>query len=121
MSAKTASHMEAAPAAPRATKTSFTPRARATFCSTTRRVARATDTADRRTEQLSLTRQGRRRYEELVALAEQFERELEQSLGRTAKMQLLDGLAAIERLAGSGPAGRTAGRLSRRGARPGAA
>lgn len=84
-------------------------------------LTRATDTADRRTEQLSLTRQGRRRYEELVALAEQFERELEQSLGRTAKVQLLDGLAAIERLAGSGPAGRTAGRLNRRGARPGAA
>lgn len=59
---------------------------------------RAADPGDRRTEQLQLTRQGRRRYEELVGIAAEFERELEQKIGRQAKAQLLQGLGAIEAL-----------------------
>ena len=62
-------------------------------------VTRRADEADRRSEQLELTRQGRRHYEALVKLALAFERDLEQRLGKTAKVRLLEGLDALERLA----------------------
>ena len=62
-------------------------------------VTRRADPADRRTEQLELTRQGRRNYEALVKLALAFERDFEQQIGRTATARLSDGLSAIERLA----------------------
>lgn len=61
---------------------------------------RSTDPGDRRTEQLQLTRLGRRHYEELVAIAAAFERDLERRIGRAAKAQLIRGLAAIEALGG---------------------
>lgn len=62
-------------------------------------LTRTVNQADRRTEQLELTRQGRREYEELVKLAIAFEHELEQRIGKTVKARLIEGLGALERLA----------------------
>ena len=63
---------------------------------------READAADRRVERLTLTREGRRRYEELVVLALAFERELDDLVGPAGRDSLERGLAALEELSVDG-------------------
>jgi DNA-binding MarR family transcriptional regulator len=65
---------------------------------------RTTEQADRRVEQLELTRRGRRAYEDLVAYALDFEAAFESLIGKTATKRLSDGLKAIEALPPAGSA-----------------
>lgn len=64
---------------------------------------READAADRRVERLTLTREGRRRYEELVALALAFERDLDNLVGPEGRDSLERGLAALEELSADAP------------------
>jgi DNA-binding MarR family transcriptional regulator len=59
-------------------------------------ITRSTDSGDRRIEHLELTREGHRRYAELVAVALAFERDLVDALGADASAALDRGLAALE-------------------------
>lgn len=59
-------------------------------------LARATDDADRRVENLTLTRAGQRVYRELVPLAQQFEQQLLHRMPAKDRAALLSGLRAIE-------------------------
>jgi DNA-binding MarR family transcriptional regulator len=59
-------------------------------------VTRQADELDRRIEHIELTREGRRRYKELVALARGYELRLISQLGATGANQLKAGIAAIE-------------------------
>ena len=58
---------------------------------------RSVDERDRRTEHLELTTLGRRSYEELARLAQDYAAELQRLLGDPALAQLDSGLSAIER------------------------
>lgn len=60
-------------------------------------LARRADAADRRIEHIELTREGARRYRDLVALARGFEAELTALLGAKGAADLDGGLSAIER------------------------
>lgn len=59
---------------------------------------RKPDPQDRRVEQLTLTTAGRKVFEDMVPLAEAFERSLHANLSRASIAQLLSGLDRIERL-----------------------
>jgi len=63
-------------------------------------IARSTDPRDRRIEHLELTREGERRYAELVAVALGFERDLLTALGAEGSAALGRGLAALEEMQG---------------------
>jgi Transcriptional regulators len=60
-------------------------------------VSRRADATDRRIEHIELTREGGRRYRELVKLAREFETELTALLGERGSADLEGGLAAIEK------------------------
>ncbi|QDZ03154.1 MarR family transcriptional regulator [Nitratireductor mangrovi] len=60
-------------------------------------LARATDDADRRVENLTLTRAGQRVYRELVPFARAFEAAMLAALRESERKALLTGLDALER------------------------
>lgn len=59
-------------------------------------LTRHPDEQDRRTEHLSLTRQGLETYRELVPLAQEFERRLWEGIEASRAEALADGLSALE-------------------------
>jgi DNA-binding MarR family transcriptional regulator len=59
-------------------------------------LARETDPADRRVENLSLTPNGRAAYREMVPLAKAFEDMQLKRLGKTDRLKLLEGIRALE-------------------------
>lgn len=65
-------------------------------------IVRSTDPQDRRIEHLELTREGQRRYGELVAVASAFERDLVEALGTDASAALGRGLTALETFGNAG-------------------
>ena len=59
-------------------------------------IIRQVDETDRRIEHIELTREGRKNYRELVALARTYEARLMEMLGQSGADQLVAGISAIE-------------------------
>jgi len=69
-------------------------------------ITRTTDTRDRRIEQVKLTPEGRRRYKELVTIAQHFERSLIERLGDDNFKSLCLALNALDRIFDDGETGK---------------
>ncbi|KJS08878.1 MAG: MarR family transcriptional regulator [Hoeflea sp. BRH_c9] len=65
-------------------------------------ITRQPDQTDRRVEHIELTREGRQRYRDLVALARTYEARLAGQLGEPGAARLEAGIAAIETRLGEG-------------------